>query len=73
MLALERSLADDPAELHAQLSQDRLSIEWQATLATCAVDERFIRPQADTACRKRLLEHCKHVQGTDPAAAKGVA
>eukprot|EP00969_Alexandrium_andersonii_P183148 8092739-Alexandrium_andersonii.AAC.1 len=71
MLALERGLADDPAELHAQLVQDCLSVERQAALATRAVDKRLMRPQADTACRKRLLEHREHVQGTDLATAKG--
>eukprot|EP00969_Alexandrium_andersonii_P044202 1939790-Alexandrium_andersonii.AAC.1 len=65
--------ADNSTELHAQLIQDRLGIERQPALAARATNERLIRPQANTTRRKRLLEYRKHVQGTDSAAAKGVA
>eukprot|EP00969_Alexandrium_andersonii_P158875 7019273-Alexandrium_andersonii.AAC.1 len=41
VLALERCLADDPVELHAQFIQDRLGVERQEALTACAVNERL--------------------------------
>eukprot|EP00969_Alexandrium_andersonii_P237561 10486624-Alexandrium_andersonii.AAC.1 len=73
MLALERSLADDAAELQPQLVQDRLSVARQAVLAARSVDEGLIRTQADAARRESLLERGEHIQWADSAAAKGVA
>eukprot|EP00969_Alexandrium_andersonii_P016693 731456-Alexandrium_andersonii.AAC.1 len=70
MLALERCLADDPTELHAQLIQKRLRVERQAALAARAVNKGLIGPQTNAARRQRLLEHGKHVQGPDPLAAE---
>eukprot|EP00969_Alexandrium_andersonii_P065649 2893635-Alexandrium_andersonii.AAC.1 len=70
MLALERGLANDLAELQAQLVQDCLRVQRQAALAARAVNACLISPQTNATRRKRLLEHSEHIQRADPGLSK---